>query len=189
MARVPFPWPPSEIVDAFVEKSSGYFIYVSTIIKFIGDKRFRPVDRLNIILGIKNNISGSPFDPLDRLYHQILCDVPIDFRVQLLGILAVVAARFDLSVSTIESLLELETGDVRLILRGLHSVIDIPDDDGTMVGTHHASFLDFLDNPSRSGPFCVGNSQCRTNLAYYILKALSDSHDESLSTSNYFLGW
>ncbi|KAJ7225200.1 hypothetical protein C8J57DRAFT_1440119 [Mycena rebaudengoi] len=43
MATVPSPWPPSEILNALVEKSSGYFIYASTVIKFVDDKRFRPV--------------------------------------------------------------------------------------------------------------------------------------------------
>ncbi|KAJ7804434.1 hypothetical protein B0H14DRAFT_1617282 [Mycena olivaceomarginata] len=182
MAAVPSPWPSSEIVETLVEKSSGYFIYVSTVVKFIDDKRFRPLDRLNIILGIKNSSFGSPFDALDKLYHQILSGVPLDFQPQVLEILASIKANFDLSVYEIEQLLELETGDVRLFLRDLHSVIKLPDEDDVnmAVYAHHASFLDFLDNPSRSGSFCVGSSQCRTNLTYHILKAFSSRPDESL---------
>ncbi|KAJ7845006.1 hypothetical protein B0H14DRAFT_2358300 [Mycena olivaceomarginata] len=38
MAMVPYPWPTSQIVDELVSRSSGYFIYVSTIIKYIDDK-------------------------------------------------------------------------------------------------------------------------------------------------------
>jgi hypothetical protein len=179
MAAVPPPWPSLEVVEYLIEKSSGYFIYVSTVIKFIDDKRFRPVDRLDIILGIKNSISGSPFHSLDQLYHQILCHVPLDFRPQLLEILAIIREHFSLAVSEIEQLLELETGDVRLILRGLHSVIKIPEADNIyVVFVHHASFLDFLDNPSRSGPFYIGSSQCRTNLTCHILKAFSSRHDD-----------
>ncbi|KAJ7016409.1 hypothetical protein C8F04DRAFT_537299 [Mycena alexandri] len=173
MATVPSLWPQSEIVEKLVQKSSGYFIYASTVVKFIDDKRFRPVDRLDIILGIKNSISRSPFDALDQLYQQILCGVPIDFHAQLLGILTVITAGLDWWVSAIEQLLELETGDVRLILRGLHSVLDIPAEEDTRISAHHASFLDFLRNSSRSGPFYVGSSQCRHNLTHHILKAYS----------------
>ncbi|KAJ7793391.1 hypothetical protein B0H13DRAFT_1467047, partial [Mycena leptocephala] len=46
MARVQEPWPSPEIIYNFVKKSSGYFIYASTIIKFIDDKNFRPTERL-----------------------------------------------------------------------------------------------------------------------------------------------
>ncbi|KAJ7809885.1 hypothetical protein B0H14DRAFT_2193266, partial [Mycena olivaceomarginata] len=35
MASVSTPWPSPEIVDKLVEKSSGYFIYASTVVKFI----------------------------------------------------------------------------------------------------------------------------------------------------------
>ncbi|KAJ7816191.1 hypothetical protein B0H13DRAFT_1663528, partial [Mycena leptocephala] len=182
MASVPSPWPRSEIVDDLVNKASGYFIYVATVIKFIDDKQFRPVDRLDIILGIQSTISASPFEPIDQLYYQILCAVSVDFRVQLLGILAVMAARFFfIPVSSIEGLLYLEPGNVRLILRNLHSVIRIPEEDNMLLGVHHASFLDFLDEPVRSGPFCVGTSQCRTYLASQILKAFSYQHDDPCS--------
>jgi hypothetical protein len=178
MAGVPYPWPLPEIVDKLVEKSSGYFIYVSTVVKFIDDKRFRPVDRLDIILGIKDSISGSPYDTLDQLYHQILCSVPVDFRSQVLGLLATIEAKFQLSVYELEQLFKLNPGDVRLILRSLHSVISIPEDDYNPIYVHHASFLDFLADPPRSGPFYIGSAQCRTNLTSHILKAFSYRHDD-----------
>ncbi|KAJ6560928.1 hypothetical protein B0H10DRAFT_1845373, partial [Mycena sp. CBHHK59/15] len=125
MALVSSPWPRPKIVADLVHKSSGYFIYTATVVKFIDDKQFRPVDRLDIILGIKSTISASPFEPLDQLYHQILSGVPLCFRPQLLEILEVTRVNFGLSVLQIEQLLKLETGDVRLILRGLHSVIGV----------------------------------------------------------------
>ncbi|KAF7369733.1 NACHT domain-containing protein [Mycena venus] len=189
MAAVPYPWPRSEIVEELIKKSSGYFVYVSTVIKFMDDKQFRPVDRLDIILGIKNNISVAPFDTLDQLYHQILCGVPMEFRSQLMEILAVISANFNLNVSAVEQLLELETGDGWLILRGLHSVIKMPDDEETFskLEAYHASFLDFLNNPLRSAEFCVLSSQCRTNLTHHILKAFS--YDDPLLQQPWHVAW
>ncbi|KAJ7438413.1 hypothetical protein B0H11DRAFT_2358649, partial [Mycena galericulata] len=177
MATVPSPWPSSEIIKDLVSKSSGYFIFASTVIKFIDDKRFRPAARLDIILGIKHSSSESPFHALDQLYHQILGLVPHDFRPQLLGILAAIRSEFELRFCEIEQLLDLQPGDVCLILRDLHSVIDIPDEEDQLVA-HHASFLDFLDDPSRSSQFYAGSPQCRTALVHQILKALSSSHDD-----------
>ncbi|KAJ7136942.1 hypothetical protein C8R44DRAFT_695848 [Mycena epipterygia] len=177
MATVPSPWPSSEIIKDLVSKSSGYFIFASTVIKFIDDKRFRPAERLDVILGIKHSLSTSPFNALDQLYHQILGLVPHDYRSQLLGILAAIRSQFELRFCEIEQLLDLQPGDVCLILRDLHSVIDIPDEEDQLV-THHASFLDFLDDPSRSNQFYAGSPQCRTALTHQILKALSSSHDD-----------
>ncbi|KAF7368656.1 NACHT domain-containing protein [Mycena venus] len=181
MTAVPSPWPRTDIVEDLVEKSSGYFIYVSTVIRFIDDKRFRPVDRLNIILGINNNSSGSPFNSLDQLYHQILSGVPTDFQPQLLKILTFIAAPLCLSVFTLERLLELEQGDVQLILRDLHSLIKIPlpdEDKYEGLRLHHASFQDFLENCTRSGPFSISGSESRTNVTYHILRAFSYGLDD-----------
>ncbi|KAF7335044.1 NACHT domain-containing protein [Mycena venus] len=78
MAAVPRPWPPAEVIHELVEKSSGYFIYASTVIKFIDDKDFRPTERLQVIMGIAGPEpeSQSPFGALDQLYTQILVNFP-----------------------------------------------------------------------------------------------------------------
>ncbi|KAJ6490914.1 hypothetical protein C8R45DRAFT_195088 [Mycena sanguinolenta] len=171
MTAVPFPWPEAEIFEQIVRTSSGYFIYVSTVVKFIDDKRFQPPDRLDVILGIRHSTSGSPFNALDQLYLQIVSGVPHDFHPQLLRIL--VFLKEDLFLNEMGDLLELQTSNLRLILRGLHSVIDIPEDDLDAVSAQHASFLDFLNDPSRSGSFHVDSPQCRTDLAVQLLKILS----------------
>ncbi|KAJ7431365.1 hypothetical protein B0H11DRAFT_1625502, partial [Mycena galericulata] len=166
MAAVPKPWPPPEVVGQLVRKSSGYFIYASTIIKFVDDKYFRPTDRLDIILSIAEQDDESPFGALDHLYTEVLSNLPYITRPRLLEILTVLAAKIDLRVSTIEKLLELKPGDVRLIFRGLHSVIRVPEYDDKM-DVYHASFLDFLEDPTRSGLFYIGSLH-RTNLVRHI---------------------
>jgi hypothetical protein len=175
MAMVLEPWPSPEIIKDLVHKSSGYFIYASTIIKFIDDKNFRPTERLAVITGMAEPCFGVPFAALDQLYTQILAQVPA--RPQLLKILAVIVAKLDLSAVNIEQLLELEPGDVRLALHGLHSVIKLPKDDDYHISTHHASFCDFLQDSARAGIFYVGGCQHRTDLSCHILKALSYEYD------------
>ncbi|KAJ7220878.1 hypothetical protein GGX14DRAFT_432353 [Mycena pura] len=170
MATVPSPWPILEKLEVLVKKSSGYFIYASTVVKFIDDKRYRPVDRLDIVLGIKSSLSGSPFDILDQLYHQILCAVPIDCRHKLIDILAVTSSARSLRSSQIELLLELERGE---------SVIElyVPEGNSGLL-VHHASFLDFLRDPKRSGPFHVRNPNRHRRMAHHILNALSTRRDD-----------
>ncbi|KAJ7815227.1 hypothetical protein B0H14DRAFT_2375522, partial [Mycena olivaceomarginata] len=180
MAAVPRPWPVAEVIENLVDKSSGYFIYASTIVKFIDDKYFRPTERLEIIMGAAEPDFESPFSALDQLYTQILLNVPQTIRPRLLRILTVIAAKFNLGVPYIEQLLQLKPGDVRLTLRGLHSIVKM---DGDNITVHHASFLDFLDNPTRSGEFYVGPQQ-HTDLAYHIVKAFSYNYDNTLWNSS-----
>ncbi|KAJ7797434.1 hypothetical protein B0H13DRAFT_718487 [Mycena leptocephala] len=175
MARVPYPWPTPEIIHKLVHNSSGYFIYASTIIKFVDDKKFRPTERLAIISRMTDPLSESPFASLDQLYTQILSQV--DARPQLLKILMVIAAKIVLSPARIEQLLELEEGDVRLALCGLHSVISGLEEDNYYdlwgLNFHHASFRDFLQDPGRAGVFYVGGFSHQTDLSHQILKAFS----------------
>ncbi|KAJ7118203.1 hypothetical protein C8R44DRAFT_563232, partial [Mycena epipterygia] len=72
MTWVSKPWPPAKDIKHLVQKSSGYFIYASTIIKFIDDKNFRPSDRLDVIMGLADPDLDSPLAALDQLYTQIL---------------------------------------------------------------------------------------------------------------------
>ncbi|KAJ7910302.1 hypothetical protein B0H13DRAFT_1615852, partial [Mycena leptocephala] len=129
MASVVSPWPSWRILNNLVEKSSGYFIYASTVIKFIDDKDFRPTERLEIVMGITESDFGSPFSALDKLYIEILAAVPA--RPQLPRILSVIAAKLNLTTRHIDQLLGLNSGDVRLTLRGLHSVINVPPESTT----------------------------------------------------------
>ncbi|KAJ7248301.1 hypothetical protein C8J57DRAFT_1672725, partial [Mycena rebaudengoi] len=46
MAGVLNPWPSQEVMKYLVDKSSGYFIYAATVIKFINDRNFRPTEQL-----------------------------------------------------------------------------------------------------------------------------------------------
>ncbi|KAJ7717469.1 hypothetical protein B0H16DRAFT_1740576 [Mycena metata] len=157
MRAVPFPWPDVKILEKIVRDSSGYFIYAATVIKFLDDKRFQPPERLDVILGIRHSISGSPLNALDQLYLQILSGVPEDFLALLLQIF--VFAKEGVSLSRICRLLELPVDELHLILRGLHSLILVPEDDRDNISAHHASFWDFLDHPSRSGAFHVGSAR------------------------------
>ncbi|KAJ7618079.1 hypothetical protein FB45DRAFT_1063579 [Roridomyces roridus] len=172
MADVPLPWPSSDIIQTLVNHSSGYFIYAATVIKFIDDKQFRPTEQLQILLNPTPDSEDYPFGSLDKLYIQILAQVPMRFRPQLLAILSVIIARWHLSPRHIEQLLDYKVGDVRLILRKLHSVLVIGGQEYAL-GAIHASFLDFLENETRSGSFCAGSVERRIDLARAMLKVMT----------------
>ncbi|KAJ7748232.1 hypothetical protein B0H14DRAFT_2186006, partial [Mycena olivaceomarginata] len=65
----------------------------------------------------------------------------------------------------------LEPGDVSIILRPLHSVLELPSEH-QKIDVYHASFRDFLTNQERSSFFHVGSPHQHAKMACSILKAL-----------------
>ncbi|KAF7372886.1 putative nwd2 protein [Mycena sanguinolenta] len=168
------PWPSSNVLNELVRRSSGYFIYASTIIKFIDDKNYRPMERLEIIQN-GNKTDSEAFDALDQLYMTILCSTPR--QSELIPILCAIV-NFDLTAPTIDQLFGLADGETRVLLRGLQSVLHVPSNDYDEISSHHASFLDFLDNPNRSKEFCVGSLHRRMELARSVLTLCAGHYRE-----------
>ncbi|KAJ7922194.1 hypothetical protein B0H13DRAFT_1603833 [Mycena leptocephala] len=171
MGSVPTLWPSPNILDSLVQKSSGYFVYAATVIKFVDDKFFRPTERLALVLGLTSTDSEGPFEALDQLYTQILSGVPFQFHSKLLEILqCIIVSGQSRNPLQIDRLLELPSGETQLILRALHSVLNFEEDG---ISVHHASFLDFLQDPQRSLIFHIKLETCM-NVARALFKALSD---------------
>ncbi|KAJ7461903.1 hypothetical protein FB451DRAFT_1496164 [Mycena latifolia] len=185
MASVPTPWPTRDIFEVLVDKSSGYFIYVAAIIKFIDNRDFRPTERLAAVIENLPTECGTPFHALDELYSQILRDVPS--QSCMLNILCVIVHGSMLRQSTknIERLLGLNPGDVKLTLRRLQSLLLVPEDETDVISLHHKSFPDFLINPNRSGKFHLQ----RKDMARLILQAFSQSPTNKGPPSSTLIAW
>jgi hypothetical protein len=158
---IPDPWPSVETIEELVEKSSGQFIYPSTVIKYVDSHRHRPTERLDVILGLKSVEDETPFAELDHLYRHILSSVQ-DFSLtsRVLGFLlyselhtTIFGDVFEVFMSPhfAEEFLSLQHGDVYLALTDLQAVLDIPDDNHHF--GIHASFTDFLADRYRSGRY------------------------------------
>jgi hypothetical protein len=51
--RLPDTWPGRTAITSIVERSSGHFIYASTVIRYIRSPKHRPDDRLEVILQLR----------------------------------------------------------------------------------------------------------------------------------------
>ncbi|KAJ6490099.1 hypothetical protein C8R45DRAFT_202325 [Mycena sanguinolenta] len=177
MASVAHPWPSPDLLDELVDRSSGHFIYAATIINFIDDKNYRPTQQLKAVQ--EGNIVGSTpaFDTLDQLYMTILSSTPR--QAELIPILCAIV-NFDLRLHEVDQLFALEDDEAGLLLRGLHSVLHVPSEDGrrSSISSHHASFLDFLNNPSRSHHFYVGDLDHRMAVARSFLRLCASGRYE-----------
>ncbi|KAJ6456912.1 hypothetical protein C8R45DRAFT_568786 [Mycena sanguinolenta] len=180
MAKIPLPWPSSDVLKNLVEKSSGHFIYPSTIIKFIDDKSYRPVQRLALVLDGSSMGYGSTFHALDQLYLTVLSSAPR--QDEFMPILCILVEEGAQAISTFDELLGLEEGESKLLLRGLYSLIKRYTDPfgecscEERIVAHHASFLDFLSEASRAQKFHVGRLQNRMLLARGFLRSTSGEY-------------
>ena len=148
-------WPSPDIINTLVLRSSGQFIYASTVIKYIKLHRHHPVERLKVILGLAKDCKYQAFAELDALYRHILSSA--EDSAILAQILCIVLMRFS-TFSLIEPLkvaqhlLGLADGMVELHLGALSSVIEIKT---RKVLFLHASLPEFLTDEGRAGPFYI----------------------------------
>ena len=153
-------WPSELDIERLVQKSSGQFIYASTVIKFIDSHRHWPPDRLNIIFGILPRGKTTPFAEMDALYSLILTQTAASDNVEkILDIFTVLLflrtshTEWKRTVPFLESFLSYRTGEVFTILSDLHSIISVPSQDQQDMALEffHASLGDFLTDRSRCG--------------------------------------
>ena len=157
-AQLPASWPSLEDIQWLVEKSSGQFIFASTVAKYVNSHRHWPPDRLNIILGQSNSGQETPFAEMDRLYHLILSSVADIEKVKdVFAFLILQPFQNEKAKTTTmcERFLFYRPGEIHTILSDIHSIIFVPppephDSSATVLEFFHASLTDFLLDRSRS---------------------------------------
>ena len=148
-------WPSSSDIDILCEKASGFFIYASTVIKFVTSKNHTPTEQLTRITSLPQSTSHEGRSGVDLLYTQVLeqavNDVDADnkefhscFKTVVGAVLLVLNP---LSVSALSDLLRVS--GISTILRPLHSLLLFPDNVEDPVCVFHKSFPDFLTDPGR----------------------------------------
>ncbi|PPQ86587.1 hypothetical protein CVT25_006112 [Psilocybe cyanescens] len=171
---IPIDWPAKVSLDTLVQKSSGQFIYASTVVKYVASARHRPTHRLEVVLGIQLAKAGdSPFAELDALYHHILMGVEdVDLILQIIGFVILHPPGFSNSVTFIEAFFSLAPGDVQLLMQDIASLISVETYIGHPYGVEeftvrilHASLKDYLLDQSRSNFFFVDRLKMHTHYA------------------------
>ena len=152
---LPDPWPCSEDLTTLTEKSSGLFIFASTLVRFIESEHHEPNARLRLIITPSDSTVHEGRTGIDPLYTQILAhafsgvedDVVFADLRRVLG--AVVLGFNPLSRAQIAGILGVDASLVTGSLRHLHSVLLVPNEDSKKVRFFHKSFPDFLQDSGR----------------------------------------
>jgi hypothetical protein len=149
---VPTSWPSTEQIEKLVESADGLFIWAETLVKFIrggiDSGSGLPDDLLQIALDTPPG--------LDALYQQVFAAAHLNSHsAHIIGV--VMCLRDPLPIEQLGLLLTLGTRDIRLALRGLESILNIPFDDDEEIQPFHASLHDFLTSSGNSEQFFISH--------------------------------
>jgi len=147
-------WPSADDIDILCKKAAGFFIYASTVVKFVASQHYPPDERLVLITSLPQDTSYEGKSGIDLLYTQVLeqafHDVDQDFYLHFRSVVgAVLLVSHPLSINTLSNLL----GDcgvpskIYSALHTLHSLLLVPDSMEDPVRIFHKSFPDFLLHP------------------------------------------
>ena len=149
-------WPNPQDIDALSEKVAGFFLFASTVVKFIASEDDPPDEKLALIISHPQNTSKEGEAGIDLLYTQFLEQafhtVDQGFYSHLRSVSGAVLLSFHpLSIKTLSDLLGTcgTPSKIYSTLRTLHSLLLIPDSTEDPVRIFHKSFLDFLTDPGR----------------------------------------
>ena len=146
MRGVQRPWPSEEDMNCLVEKSSGIFIFASTLVDFVTDQRAAPRRRLQMVLQTHTGLDPLYAEVFDAAYRDGSFD-------RVIG--SIIILREQLSIIDLGSLLHLASEDVLHVVLQIQSILRIPEDDAQPVELIHASLRDFLMEERRSERFFI----------------------------------
>ena len=176
------PWPCDKDLTTLTKKSSGLFIFASTLVRFIESEYHEPNERLQLIIAVPDSTVHEGRAGIDPLYAQVFLHafsnakedtVFADLR-RVLG--AVVLAFNPLSRRQIAEILGIKPSFITVRLRHLHSVLLVPHEDSKQIRIFHKSFPDFLQDPGRcSDPrFFISSPVYHADMAFGCLKLLKE---------------
>ncbi|KAK7018776.1 hypothetical protein VNI00_018238 [Paramarasmius palmivorus] len=157
-------WPGEGVIQELVARACGQFIFVVTVMKYLDSDDEDPTERLEDILRIRaDDLPESPYPDLDLLYRQILVTCSRWNTIRQVLRLVITMPTINVlnygylprSPECIAALLDFKPGMVQSLLFRMHAVLEVPEDDSTSIHIPHASFTEFLLDPTRSRDFHV----------------------------------
>ena len=178
-SRQPLPWPAPEELEILLERLDRLFIYAATAVRYIGAPNVDFRKRLAHITHLTPARMNTGI--IDSLYNDIMrqafCELqPDEVSARCKTPSAVVFLLVPLSLEAIASLSGMDRLEAQVALTPFQSVIHMPTDDTSPVTIFHASFPDFIVNPSRcEEPFSLDQSEGNLMLSVQCLRCLNQS--------------
>jgi len=151
-------WPGPHNIDILCKKAAGFFIYASTVVKFIASRHHPPNKRLALVISLPQDTSYEGKAGIDLLYTHVLGQAfhDVDSHDHQLyshfkSVVGAVLLVFrPLPIKTLSDLMDYGDSDgISSSLRTLHSLLLVPESNEDPVHIFHKSFPDFLMDPGR----------------------------------------
>jgi len=148
-------WPGPSDINILCKKAAGFFIYASTVVKFVAFKNRTPTEQLDLIVSLPQSTVHEGQSGIDLLYIQVLEQAVDEVGANAEEIhsrfrTAVGAVLLVLNPLPMTALLDLlKMTNISTTLRSLHSVLLVPDSTEDPIRAFHKSFPDFLMDPLR----------------------------------------
>ena len=152
-------WPCQSDIEILCKKAAGFFIYASTVVKFVASDNHPPPERLTLITSLPQSTTEEGKSGIDQLYIKILEYAfhnvhanDVQFYIHLRSVLGVVLLSFNpLPIKCLSGFLRKHHTSPYIVstMRSLHSVLLVPDNMEDPILTFHKSFPDFLTDPER----------------------------------------
>jgi len=150
-------WPSSSDTEILCEKAAGFFIYASTVIKFVASENSVPAQRLALITSLPQSTIEEGRTGIDQLYIKVLeqayHNIHVDnsqHHLHFRTVVGTVLLIFNpLPIKALSELLGYEIPHILSATRSLHSLLLIPEVSEDPIRTFHKSFPDFLTDPGR----------------------------------------
>ena len=146
-------WPTEKDLDRLCEQAAGLFVYAQATVKFVGNDKWDPRERLSNLLR-SQKIGGHEGKTLDSLYTSILQgafgDDDAEDQAKIRSVLGtIVLAVNPLSPSAIATLLRVDAKNVHRLLSSVNSLLILHENVDHPVRPFHKSFPDFVTDPTR----------------------------------------
>jgi hypothetical protein len=175
-------WPTHSTLEKLVDKCSGLFLYASTLLSYISDRRADDPDgQLEAALTFIDSPrllpspESNPLKLLDSLYMGVLGGLPeikLGISLTILGSCTVCPP---LPAMHLSNLLHLERSQFYSALRPLHSILFIPPRENAFFSPlryFHLSFSEFLAAKNRSNAFWQDETVHSTKISTEFLRLL-----------------
>ncbi|KKK19917.1 hypothetical protein AOCH_002525 [Aspergillus ochraceoroseus] len=177
-------WPGSEKIEKLVVMAIPLFIFAATICRFVGERKWRPEQRLEKIL---DSASASSEDEMARTYMPILSQLLAGANEEethqlvkefqhIIGTIILLAS--PLSLNALSLLIEFPLDDINNRLDGFHSVLSIPVDFEAPVRILHLSFRDYLLD--KKCPFYIPEQDTHSRIASHCLQLMKTRLKENI---------
>ncbi|RXW16269.1 hypothetical protein EST38_g9583 [Candolleomyces aberdarensis] len=191
-------WPSEDVLEIIVEGASGQFIFATTVVKFVGDRRSSPFRRLQIIVdwasNSRNKHTRNPFALLDALYTNILFTAQAAYQESFEGEgecprlihrllsfmvitdLCTIEDKAFTGARAIESVLQWDDSECDRLVEDLYSVAQVKPSvtrGEFVISFYHKSFLDYLLDSSRSQSFHMPPDVLFADLAMKVLNHIN----------------